>query len=99
MTHTPHRELLRYVRIHWLRWERVLASRWHTLVGVRWLRWQSAVSGLYYWRVTFPVQSWVALGSPAQFRPSLPWWQSLVWHYLHITGWSPVPRRRPSWAE
>ena len=69
------------------------ARRWHTLVGVRWLRWQSFVAALYFRRVTYPVRCWVALGSPAQFRPSLPWWQSIAWHYLHITGWLSAPRR------
>ena len=69
------------------------ARRWHTLVGVRWLRWQSAVSRLYYQRVTFPVQAWVACGQLEQFRPSLPWWQPFVWQYLHITGWVRVSRR------
>ena len=75
MTHTPHRELLRYVRIHWLRW-------------------QCAVAALYFRRVTYPAQVWLACGQPEQWRPQLPWWQSLVWHYLHITGWLRASRRR-----
>ena len=75
MTHTPHRELLRYVRIHWLRW-------------------QCAVASLYFQRVTYPVQCWVACGRPPQFRPQLPWWQPFVWHWLHITGWLRASGRR-----
>lgn len=74
MTHTP-RELLRFVRIHWLRW-------------------QCAVASLYFQRVTFPVQSWVACGRPPQFAPRIPWWQPFVWHWLHITGWLRASRRR-----
>jgi len=75
MTHTPHRELLRYVRIHWQRW-------------------QCAVASLYFQRVTQPVQFWVALGRPAQWRPQLPWWQPFVWRWLVVTGWVRPSRRR-----
>lgn len=67
---------------------------WHTLVGVRWLRWQSFVAALYFRRVTYPLRCWVALGSPQQFRPSLPWWQAFIWHYLHLTGWLRASHRR-----
>ena len=66
-------------------------------VRAAWLRWQSRVSGLYYRRVTEPVQLWLALGRPAEFRPHLPWWQPLIWRYLSITGWArhfPRPQRR-----
>ena len=48
------------------------AQCWYLLVGVRWQRWPSVVSGLYYRRVTLPVQFWVACGHPAAFRPALP---------------------------
>ena len=74
MAHT-HTELLRYVRIHWSRW-------------------QSRVAALYAQRVTQPVQLWVALGRPAQFRPQLPWWQPFIWRWLVITGWVRPSRRR-----
>ena len=60
---------------------------WHHLVVIRWERWQSAVSGLYYRRVTAPVAFWRACGQPAAFRPQLPWWQPFVFSYLSITGW------------
>ena len=75
MTHTPHRELLRYVRIHWLRW-------------------QCAVAALYFRRVTYPAQVWLAAGQPPQFRPHIPWWQPFVWYYLSYTGWLRASRRR-----
>jgi hypothetical protein len=68
-------------------------SAWHSHVVIRWHRWQSAVSGLYYRRVTLPVTFWLACGSPAAFRPSLPWWQPFVFRYLHLTGWLRRPRR------
>jgi hypothetical protein len=60
---------------------------WHVLVIIRWQRWQSAVSGLYFHRVTAPVSFWVACGCPAAFRPALPWWQPFVFSYLSVTGW------------
>jgi len=41
----------------------------------------------YYQRVTVPVQFWVVLGGPEQFRPQLPWWQPFVYRWLVITGW------------
>ena len=63
------------------------ARRWYLTVGIRWQRWQSAVSGLYYRRVTLPVQLWRACGQPAAFRPALPWWQPFVFSYLSVTGW------------
>jgi hypothetical protein len=63
------------------------ARRWHCTVGIRWQRWQSAVSGLYFRRVTAPVQFWLACGRPAAFRPALPWWHQLVYSYLRLTGW------------
>ena len=63
------------------------ARRWHLTVGIRWQRWQSAVSGLYYRRVTLPVQLWRSCGQPAAFRPALPWWQPFVFSYLSVTGW------------
>jgi hypothetical protein len=50
-------------------------------------RWQSAVSGLYYRRVTLPVQFWRACGQPPAFRPALPWWQPFVFAYLSVTDW------------
>jgi len=68
------------------------ARRWHILVGVRWQRWQSAVSALYFRRVTLPL--WRACGQPSQFRPQLPWWQPLVFSYLSATGWLRPSRRR-----
>ena len=64
-----------------------------SLVGVYWQRWQSAVAALYSRRVTQPVQFWLACGRPAAFRPSLPWWQPLVYSYLSLTGWVRRPRR------
>ena len=70
------------------------ARRWHTLVGVRWQRLQGRIAGHYFVRVTQPLQWWVAFGRPPEFRPSLPWWQPFVWHWLHITGWLPASRRR-----
>jgi hypothetical protein len=76
------------------------ARRWYLLVGITgpaqrgWQRWQSAVSGLYYRRVTLPVQFWVACGQPAAFRPALPWWQPFVFGYLSVTGWLRPSRRR-----
>ena len=69
------------------------ARRWHCTVGIRWQRWQSAVSGLYFRRVTAPVQFWLACGRPAAFRPALPWWHQLVYSYLRLTGWVRRPRR------
>ena len=71
-----------------------VARRWHVLVVVQWQRWQSVVSGLYYRRVTAPVQFWVALGQPAGFAPRLPWWQPFVFSYLSLTGWLRPARRR-----
>jgi hypothetical protein len=50
------------------------------------LRWQGAVSALYHQRVTLPLQYWQAFGCPPEFTPQLPWWHSLVWRYLVITG-------------
>jgi hypothetical protein len=70
------------------------ARRWYLLVGIRWQRWQSVVSGLYYRRVTLPVQFWVACGQPVGFRPALPWWQPFVFGYLSVTGWLWPSRRR-----
>jgi hypothetical protein len=67
--------------------------RWHLLVGVRWLRWQSSVSGFYFRGVTQPWQWWVAAGSLPQWRPRLPWWQPFVYRYLVITGWVRQCRR------
>jgi hypothetical protein len=58
------------------------------------LRWQSAVSGLYFRRVTQPLQLWHALGRPSSWRPQLPWWQPFVWRWLVITGWVRPSRRR-----
>jgi len=78
MTHTLHRELLRYV-------------------GIRWQRLQGRISGLYFHRVTYPVQVWLAFGRPSEFRPQLPWWQPFVYRWLVITGWY-RPRQRPPWA-
>jgi hypothetical protein len=69
MTQSPYRELLRYVR-------------------TRWLRWQCAVAALYFRRVTYPLQAWVACGRLEGFTPVLPWWQPFVWFYLVITGWA-----------
>ena len=63
-------------------------------VRSHWQRWQCMVAALYFRRVTYPVQVWLAFGQPPQFRPQLPWWQSFVWHYLHITGWLRASRRR-----
>jgi hypothetical protein len=64
-------------------------------VRAAWLRWQSQVSGLYYRRVTEPVQLWRAVGRLPEFRPQLPWWQPFVWRYLVLTGWRPSrPSRR-----
>ena len=70
------------------------ARRWYLTVSLRWQRWQSAVSGLYFRRVTLPVQFWRACGQPAAFRPALPWWQPFVFAYLSFTGWALRPRRR-----
>jgi hypothetical protein len=70
------------------------ARRWHILVGVRWQRWQSAVSALYFRRVTLPLQLWRACGQPSQFRPQLPWWQPFVFSYLSVTGWLRRSRHR-----
>ena len=67
MTHT-YRELLRYVRIHWQRF-------------------QSRVAILYFTRVTYPVQVYVAIGRLPQYRPHLPWWHTIVYRWLRITGW------------
>jgi len=75
MTQTPHRELLRYVHIHWQRWQCFVARRYHQ-------------------RVSLPVQFWVALGRPEQFRPQLPWWRPFVFSYLVTTGWLRPSRRR-----
>lgn len=61
---------------------------------IHWQCWQGSVAGFYYQRVTLPVQFWVALGSPAQWQPHIPWWQSFVYRYLVITGWLRPPRRR-----
>ena len=69
------------------------ARRWYLTVIIRWQRWQSAVSGLYYRRVTLPVQLWRACGQPVGFRPALPWWQPFVFSYLSVTGWALWPRR------
>ena len=63
------------------------ARRWYITVSLPWQRWQSAVSGLYYRRVTAPVGFWCACGQPPAFRPVLPWWQPFVFSYLRITGW------------
>ena len=45
-------------------------------VRAAWLRWQSRVSGLYYRRVTEPVQLWLAVGLvlpiPHRLGPPLP---------------------------
>ena len=74
-------------------------AAWHrfaTLFGPAqraWQRWQSTVSGLYYQRVTLPLQFWVACGQPPEFRPQLPWWQPFVFSYLSITGWVRRPHR------
>jgi hypothetical protein len=59
---------------------------------------QLRVSRLYRQRVTEPVQWWLALGRPQQFRPRIPWWQPFVGWYLVLTGGSVprYPRRRRS---
>ena len=63
------------------------ARRWQSLVGVRWQRFQCRVAAFYFQRVSLPVQFWRACGCPPQFRPSVPWWQPLVWRWLRLSGW------------
>ena len=63
------------------------ARRWQVVVRVRWSRFQGRVSGLYYQRVSLPVQWWRGCGCPAQWRPRLPWWHSLVYRWLRLSGW------------
>jgi hypothetical protein len=63
------------------------ARRWQSLVGVRWQRWQCRVAAFYFQRISLPMQWWRAAGCPPQFRPSLPWWQPLVWRWLRLSGW------------
>ena len=70
------------------------ARRWYLLVGLPWQRLQSRIASAYFQRVTQPVQFWVALGQPAQFRPALPWWQPFVYSWLVVTGWVRPPRRQ-----
>jgi len=60
---------------------------WFLLVGGRWERFQCRVARFYFLRVTSPVEVWVALGRPRQFRPRLPWWQPLVFAWLRLSGW------------
>ena len=98
----PHRDVLCVSQDQLMRHTAHLggaARRWHTLVGIRWQRLQGRIAQCYFLRVTQPLQFWVAVGRPAAFRPSLPWWQPLVWHWLHITGWLPASRRRDAWFE
>lgn len=52
------------------------------------------LSGIYYTRVTLPVQVWRARGCPKHSMPRMPWWQPTLFRYLVITGWRPVPERR-----
>jgi hypothetical protein len=52
------------------------------------------VSGLYFQRVTQPLQWWHALGRPSSWRPQLPWRQPFVWRWLVVTGWLRPSRRR-----
>lgn len=66
-------------------------------VAIRWQRLQGRISALYFYRVTYPVQVWSAVGRLPEFRPRLPWWQPFVYRWLVITGWY-RPRQRPPWA-
>jgi hypothetical protein len=63
-------------------------------VAIRWQRLQSRIAGLYFQRVTQPLQLWHAFGCPSQFRPSLPWWQQFVYSWLVVTGWVRPARRQ-----
>jgi hypothetical protein len=63
------------------------ARAWHRYLGVRWERFQGRVARHYYTHVTWPVRFWRACGCPAEYRPSLPWWQPFVWRWLVVTGW------------
>ena len=70
------------------------ARRWAATIRILWFRWQSSVARLYSRRVTQPVRLWKALGQPSDCMPRLPWWQPIVYKYLVITVWLPVPSRR-----
>jgi len=69
------------------------ARRWHTLVGVRWLRLQSRIAAAYTQRVTQPVQLWWRSVVRRTGVRSCRGGKSIVWHYLHITGWVRASRR------
>ena len=72
------------------------ARRWYLLVGVRWQRFQSSLAALYHRRVTYPVQVWRAFGAVWLLRPVIPWWQPLLYSWLHATGYAPR-RTRSDW--
>ena len=71
-----------------------VARRWADTIRISWFRWQSSVARLYSRRVTQPVRLWKALGQPSDCMPRLPWWQSIVYKYLVISGWLPFRRTK-----
>jgi len=56
-------------------------------------RFQSFLAARYFQQVRLPWQLWSACGCPPEFRPSVPWWHSLVYRWLVVTRWYPMPRR------
>jgi hypothetical protein len=70
------------------------ARLWHRLFVVRWQQWHSRLGGVYHRRVTEPVRFWQSMGSPFMLRPSVPWWQPILYIWLRVAGAAPRRTRR-----